>query len=196
MRRAYFSYYETFEVIIAKFKTAEEREAFRKKLIAYGLYGTEPEDMTELEDMAWTLCRELIDQQQNRREINAQNARGERKKQLEAAAEPAPAQTQEPEPEQKPKRQPVKRAKFVKPTREEITAFCEEKGLKINVNKFYLHYESNGWRVGKNAMKSWKAAVQKWAETEKDFENHGKAAGTMWANNSADADTGNYEGIF
>lgn len=198
MKKAYFQYYETFEVILEKIKDIEEREHMRKTIINYGLYGTEPAGLSELEEMAWTICKELIDQQQHRREINAANRAAKKAEATtaeattpEPATEPAPVQ----EPEEKPKRQ-EKRANFVKPTREEITAFCEEKGLKINVNKFYLHYESNGWHVGKSKMKSWKASVQKWAETEKDFENHGKAAGTMWANNSADADTSSYADMF
>jgi len=31
------------------------------------------------------------------------------------------------------------------------------------------HYQSNGWKVGKNSMKDWKAAVRKWEENS--FEN-------------------------
>ena len=29
------------------------------------------------------------------------------------------------------------------------------------------HYEANGWKVGKNAMKDWKAAVRTWRERHK-----------------------------
>lgn len=171
MRRAYFSYYETFETIIAKFKTPEEREAFRKKLITYGLYGTEPEDMTELEDMAWTLCRELIDQQQNRREINAQNA----KKSHESMKKNQNKQTKEPA------------KKFVPPTVEDVRSYCKAKGYVLDPARFVSYYESNGWRVGKNAMKSWQAAVQGWAARDK------KEYDGMW---TQETDTGNYEGLF
>lgn len=52
--------------------------------------------------------------------------------------------------------------KFVKPTIEEIDAYCKEKGVKINAEKFYWHYEARGWMMGKNKMKSWKAAVRTW----------------------------------
>jgi hypothetical protein len=33
---------------------------------------------------------------------------------------------------------------------------------KVNPSKFFDFYSSNGWRVGKNTMKDWKAAVRTW----------------------------------
>ena len=32
----------------------------------------------------------------------------------------------------------------------------------VNPELFINHYESNGWKVGKNPMKDWKAAVRTW----------------------------------
>lgn len=32
--------------------------------------------------------------------------------------------------------------------------------------EFVAHYESNGWKVGKNAMKDWKAAVRTWQQRQ------------------------------
>ena len=194
MKKAYFQYYETFEVILEKIKDVEEREHMRKTIINYGLYGTEPAGLSELEEMAWTICKELIDQQQHRREINAANRAAKKAETTapEPATDPASAQPAQ-EPEEKPKSQPEKRAKFVKPTVEEIAAYCKEKGYNINARQFFNYYESNGWKVGRNAMKSWQAAVQNWNTRDKTS---GKAAGTMWANNSADADTSSYEDMF
>lgn len=193
MKKAYFQYYETFENILEKIKDIEEREHMRKTIINYGLYGIQPAGLSELEEMAWTICKDLIDQQHHRREVNAANRAGKK-------AEPATNEensANEPQPEEKPAQeiQPEKpkRKNFVKPTVEEITDFCKEKKININVKKFFLHYESNGWHVGKSPMKSWKAAVQKWAENNYD---NNKAAGTMWAYNSTDADTASYDDLF
>ena len=55
-----------------------------------------------------------------------------------------------------------KQPKFVKPTVEEIRQYCEERNNGIDPEVFYHHYESNGWRVGKTPMKSWKSAVITW----------------------------------
>ena len=73
MKKAYFQYYETFENILKKIKDIEEREHMRKTIINYGLYGTLPAGLSELEEMAWTICKDLIDQQYHRREVNAAN---------------------------------------------------------------------------------------------------------------------------
>lgn len=51
---------------------------------------------------------------------------------------------------------------FVKPTLEEIAQYCQERGNSVDPQKFIDHYESNGWRVGKNPMKDWRAAVRTW----------------------------------
>lgn len=52
--------------------------------------------------------------------------------------------------------------RFVKPTVEEIAQYCAERGNNVDAQKFYDYYESNGWKVGRNSMKDWKAAVRTW----------------------------------
>lgn len=56
----------------------------------------------------------------------------------------------------------TKRKRFVKPTVEDIRAYCSERKNNVNPERFYNYYESNGWMVGKNKMKNWKAAVLTW----------------------------------
>ena len=194
MKKAYFQYYETFEIVIEKIKDIEEREWLRKVIIQYGLHGTAPESFnSEALEIAWTICKDLIDQQIHRREVNAANRAGKKaepetnKENL--AAEPQP----EEKPEQEIQQEKPKRKNFVKPTVEEIAAFCKEKKYTVNAQQFFNYYESNGWKIGRNAMKSWQAAVQNWNTREKA---NNKAAGTMWANNSTDADTAGYEDLF
>ena len=202
MKKAYFQYYETFENVLEKIKDIEEREHMRKTIINYGLYGTLPADLSELEEMAWTICKDLIDQQQHRREVNAANRAGKKADptviiRINNGAEEIERPLQNPEPEEKAAQeiQPEKpkRKNFVKPTVEEIAAYCKEKNYNVNAQQFFNYYESNGWKIGRNAMKSWQAAVQNWNTRDKASN---KAAGTMWANNSTDADTASYEDLF
>nr|DAE35611.1 MAG TPA: replisome organizer protein [Caudoviricetes sp.] len=54
------------------------------------------------------------------------------------------------------------RARFTKPTLEEIQAYCRERGNGVDANRFVDYYEANGWKVGKNPMKDWKAAIRNW----------------------------------
>ena len=60
----------------------------------------------------------------------------------------------------------TKRKRFEKPTLSEIEKYCIERNNNINAAQFYDHYESNGWKVGKNSMKDWKAAVRTWERSE------------------------------
>lgn len=55
-----------------------------------------------------------------------------------------------------------KRKKFVPPTVDEVKAYCSERNNNIDADRFVNHYDSNGWMVGKNKMKDWKAAVRTW----------------------------------
>lgn len=54
--------------------------------------------------------------------------------------------------------------KFVPPTLEEVKSYCQERGNGVDADKWYDHYLAVGWKVGKNPMKDWKAAVRKWEE--------------------------------
>ena len=60
----------------------------------------------------------------------------------------------------------TKRKRFEKPTLSEIKAYCIERGNKVDAQHFFDYYESNGWRVGKNSMKNWQAAVRTWERSE------------------------------
>lgn len=74
-----------------------------------------------------------------------------------------------------------KAARFVKPTAEEIAAYCKEKGYSVNAEQFISYYESNGWRIGRNPMENWRAAVTNWAKRKFDAPRT-KQAGAMWGN--------------
>lgn len=58
--------------------------------------------------------------------------------------------------------QTKKSKKFVKPTLEEIREYCQERKNNIDVQYFFDYYEANGWKIGKNPMKDWKAAIRNW----------------------------------
>ena len=45
--------------------------------------------------------------------------------------------------------------------------YCESRGNSVDPQAFVDFYESNGWRVGKNPMKDWRAAVRTWEAKRK-----------------------------
>jgi len=55
-----------------------------------------------------------------------------------------------------------KNKNFTPPTLEEVKNYCQERKNTVNPEKWISHYQSNGWKVGKNQMKDWKAAVRTW----------------------------------
>ena len=56
------------------------------------------------------------------------------------------------------------KAKFQKPSLEEIRLYCQERNNSVEPEKFFDFYESKGWVVGKSPMKDWKAAVRTWEQ--------------------------------
>lgn len=77
---------------------------------------------------------------------------------------PPPA---EPLPMPKPKKKTS--TSFVKPTVEEIDAYCAERNNGLSGQAIYDHYEANGWMVGRVKMKDWKAAVRTWEKKAAEF---------------------------
>lgn len=59
-----------------------------------------------------------------------------------------------------------KRNIFIAPTVEEVKAYCEERNNYIDPQKFIDYYTANGWKVGRNKMKDWRAAVRTWEKNE------------------------------
>ena len=67
-----------------------------------------------------------------------------------------------------------KAQRFVPPTLDDIQSYITEKNLCVSAERFYSYYESNGWRVGKNSMKSWKAALHSWNARDKQEKQQAK----------------------
>lgn len=69
----------------------------------------------------------------------------------------------------------TKTIRFVRPTLEEVTAYCEERKNNVDATKFIDFYESKGWKVGDQPMKDWKACVRTW-----ERRNDVKQTSTVW----------------
>lgn len=61
---------------------------------------------------------------------------------------------------------PPVRPGFSPPDLEEIRLFCQENGYQMSPEAFVDYYAANGWMVGRNRMKDWKAAVRRWERKE------------------------------
>jgi hypothetical protein len=58
------------------------------------------------------------------------------------------------------------RTVFIPPNIQEVVFYCKDRKNKVDPEKWMNHYLSNGWMVGKNKMKDWKAAVRNWERTD------------------------------
>lgn len=58
------------------------------------------------------------------------------------------------------------RAAFKPPSPTEVEEYANEKGLDIDAEYFCNFYQSKGWKVGKDTMKDWRAAVRTWARRD------------------------------
>jgi len=79
----------------------------------------------------------------------------------------------------KTKPKPKKTTRFEKPTIQEIHEYCMERRNGIDATKFYNHYESKGWKIGKTPMVNWKAAIHTW-ELDAPKDNRNNVALINW----------------
>lgn len=69
----------------------------------------------------------------------------------------------------------IKKNNFKKPTIDEINDYLKEKNIdNIDAEKFYYHYEANGWMRGKSKIKSWKACIRTWKINNKKWDDDKK----------------------
>ena len=61
---------------------------------------------------------------------------------------------------------PPAHTRFSPPSVQEIEEYCREKGFLLDAERFVDYYASIGWRVGKNPMKDWRAAVRTWVKKD------------------------------
>ena len=74
--------------------------------------------------------------------------------------------------------------RFVQPTFDEVCMYMTERGVsdQSEAASFGDFYESNGWKVGKNKMKCWKASVRNWLKGYKEKSGvKGKTSGNLSA---------------
>ena len=88
-----------------------------------------------------------------------------------ATQDPLP-KTQDPLPKKK------RASPFSPPSVQEVTQYICDKQYSLDPEAFIAFYESKGWMVGKNKMKSWKASLTTWQKRNGDSvsENYGSQA--------------------
>jgi hypothetical protein len=58
------------------------------------------------------------------------------------------------------------KGRFKKPTLDQVNDYCIERKNNVDAEAFLDFYESKDWKIGKNKMKDWKAAIRTWERRE------------------------------
>ena len=157
-----------------------------RAILAYGSDGVEPELEFPL-DAIFESFREDIDYSHNRRQSGNKGGKArsvcdseEASKQSETASKLSATASKQSETASKlsatasnPSKQACmqasntgntskKEGRMKRPTLEEVEAEIEARGYHVDARAFIAYYDSNGWKVGKNPMKSWKSALTTW----------------------------------
>lgn len=191
------SYYEA-----AKDLPADVYKESMNALFAYVFEGKEPEGLSPYANMFFTLVKPYADKTVKLSEGGAKGGASHKQASVkpvesldEASTKPEPTEirnkniedrkeNKEDIKEKHPTGVKRKRAPFVKPTLDEVRAYCLERGNSVNAEAWMAHYESNGWKVGNSPMKDWKAAVRTWEHNNYDNRTRAKPEnGTQFNNN-------------
>ena len=81
---------------------------------------------------------------------------------------PAPVSVSVPVPEKENMAdKPPRASRFSPPSVDEVRAYCQERGNRVDPERFVDFYSAKGWRIGNQTMKDWQAAVRTWEGRDK-----------------------------
>lgn len=63
---------------------------------------------------------------------------------------------------------PPRAPRFSPPSVEEVSAYCRERGNKVDPQHFVDFYSSKNWMIGKNKMRDWRASIRTWERRDKE----------------------------
>ena len=185
----YLKVWTSFREVIEPLQDAEKGRLFDMMLL-YAEEGIDPGNFAGNERFVWPAAKQIIDLTAEKAEKLRQNGlKGGRpvtKDNQEEANESKNNQSKANESHKEKKRNNKEKerngkeainivplTRFVPPTEDEVALYCVERKNHVNAQKFVDYYSSNGWKVGRNPMKDWKAAVRTWERseiTEKDYQ--------------------------
>ena len=154
----------------------EERGRLLSAMMAYSFRGEEPE-FAGAERFVWPMLRNHIDSCENRSEKmkangkcggrpeskpEANESKSNHKKEKEKEIEKDIEKESSPKGEQKKDAPRI----MVRPTVEEVSAYCRERGNTVDAQHFVDFYQSKGWKVGTQPKKDWRACVRTWEQRE------------------------------
>lgn len=181
MEESKFTWLPKFTKALLKVPEEYQAELFRA-LTQYGNFGIEPTFNDWALEAIFDSLREDIDNNKSFRNSGSNGGRGKKKrgncenkegetplcedsKDEKGGYEKSPSIPYQSIPNHTNPNQKKER-RFTPPTLDQVRAHCAEKGYTFDPEAFYAFYESKGWKVGRNPMKSWTAACVTWQKRE------------------------------
>lgn len=167
--QAYHSYLEAMEPL-----TDEECGRLFRALLRYSA-GDEVGELCGNERFVFPSMRQQIDRDarsyDEKCERNRRNGAlgGTRKAQLSSERYRTPPKEKEKEKAKEKKKE--KDVVFVPPTPRQVREYCTQRSNTVDPDKFVDYYEANGWRLGSNSVRDWKALVRSWERKEPGGQN-------------------------
>ena len=183
--REQFTFYRSYFDAIRRLKKAADRAAIYDAIADYALYGNTPE-LSDAAGAIFDLIKPTLDAAKRKSDgvknkekikdtdkipsrcaqVEIEDVRKEKEKERENEKE----KEYEKESYIPSVVSPLKgrASRFAPPTVEEVAAYCRERKNGVDAERFCDFYASKGWKVGKEPMKDWKAAVRTWEKRDSE----------------------------
>lgn len=183
MERGQFTFYRSYWEAVKRLRKPMDRLSALEAIASYALDGEE-RDLTDAADAIFVLIRPVLDSAAKKSKGGkASPSNEEDTDKISASKREDTGNKKKKEKEKEGEKENecyIARASFVRPSLEDVAAYCLERGGLVDPDRWYAHYESNGWKVGKNHMKDWKAAVRTWERNGVDKPGQPKSFADMW----------------
>ena len=176
----YLKIWTSFRDVVKPLSDAEIGRLFVAMLV-YTETGVEPGKWAGNEAFLWPVAKQTIDlaaaKAEKLRENGMKGGRPAENETKDNQSKPSKTKDNQSEPNKRRNNNKEKKSNnkiininqkyiFTPPTMEEVSLYCIERQNHVDPEKFFNYYTSNGWKVGKNQMKDWKAAVRTWERSE------------------------------
>ena len=185
MTREQFTFYRSYWEAVKRLRKPADRLSALEAIAAYALDGEE-RDLTDAADAIFVLIRPVLDSAAKKSKGGKASPSTEEDIDKISASDDEDIDNKK---KNKKKKEGEKEnecyiapARFVRPSLDDVAAYCLERGGIVDPQRWYAYYESNGWKVGKNAMKDWRAAVRTWERNgvDKPKQDKPKSFADMW----------------
>lgn len=189
---AAFTIFEKFGDVCAALNEADRKELCYA-ICMYGMFGEEVE-LPYLLKAIFISLKEDIDNSKESRLRGSKGGRPRMKREVSEDEKPGVSETSKPpvsenekphvseeaaktesqtKPNQTKQNQTKGGRRFAPPARYEVSAYATEYAAEkkldpggFDAERFMDYYESNGWKVGRNAMRDWRATVRDWVRKD------------------------------